>query len=210
MWSLVNVAQDIDPGAMRISCVVFFVVYAIIVFTRAGESHWHFTLVRCTVCLYALLGVWLARRSTGRTVRAYTVGIAFLLPLTAAYVNGMMGNGIGEVAITALATFVPLVFLQTAVDFIIVDIALVLGHALVLSIVPEPELPRFAVSAMLGGALATGTVAGLQALIYRVRWAASVADLEGGPRIDRGMEESLRGGEPRQRPAVVRVGPARR
>ena len=178
LWRSVNVAQPIDSGTMRLSCAVFFAIYAVIVVSRAHESHVHFLVPRLVVCLYALFGVWLSRWPTARNLRAYTVGLAFVLPLQAAYVDGILGNGIGEVAISAIATFVPLAFLQTAVDFIVVDVGLVIGHAVVLLIVPEPQLPLLAIAVMVGGAMATGTVAGLQTLVYRARWAESVADLE--------------------------------
>ncbi len=178
LWRSINVAQPIDSGTMRLSCAVFFAIYAIIVVSRAHESHVHFLVPRLVVCLYALFGVWLSRWPTARNLRAYTVGLAFVLPLQAAYVDGILGNGIGEVAISAIATFVPLAFLQTAVDFVVVDVGLVIGHAVVLLIVPEPQLPLLAIAVMVGGAMATGTVAGLQTLVYRARWAESVADLE--------------------------------
>ena len=177
-WRRLNVPHAIEPATMRLSCIVFFVIYAIIVVSRSHGIHSQFIVSRLAVCGYALLGVWLARRATPRIVRVYAVGLGFVLPLQAAYVNGILGNGPGEVAITAIATFAPLMFLQTALDFVIVTVGVALGHTFMLSIVPEPELPIFAVAVMLGGAMAIGTVAGLQTLVYRTRWAQSLADIE--------------------------------
>ena len=178
LWQLINTPQAIERGSMRLSCLALFVVYAIIVIGRAGgPHHWEFILIRGAVCVYALLGAWLAGIATPAIVRAYTVGLAFVLPLSAAWVNGVLGNGVGEVALTALATFVPLVYLQTAKDFVLVDVGLAVTHAVILSLVPEPELPHFAIAVLLGGAITTGTVAGLQALVYRARWSESVAEI---------------------------------
>jgi PAS domain S-box-containing protein len=163
---------------MRVACSVFLAVYTIIVVVRYEESHHAFFELRLLICLYAAFGVWLARRVTWWSGRAYTVGLAFLLPLQAAYIDGVLGNHVAEVAVSALATFVPIVFLQAGWDFIVVALGLVGGHALVLSLVPPPAMPLSAVAVMLGGAIATGTVAGLQTLIYRVRWSETVDQLE--------------------------------
>jgi len=163
---------------MRLACTIFLAVYAGIVLARYHESHQSFFWLRILVCTYAAFGIWLARRATWRSVRAYTIGLAFVLPLQAAYVDGMMGNHLGEVALTALATFIPLVFIQTGSDLIVAVVGLALGHAAVLSIVPAPAVPVSALAFLLGGAVATGTSAGLQALVYRARWTESVAQLK--------------------------------
>ena len=141
MWRLLNTPRPVDPGFMRVGCVVFLVIYGLIAFVRYEESHQAFFWLRLLVCGYAALGIGLARMVTWRRMRAYTVGLAFVLPLQAAYVDGMLGNQVGDVAISALATFVPLVFLQTGRDLVVVNVGLILGHVGVLAIVPPPAVP---------------------------------------------------------------------
>jgi PAS domain S-box-containing protein len=163
---------------MRLGCTVFLIVYAAIAILRYQESHHAFMSLRLLVCLYGALGIRLARGITWRRVRAYTVGLAFLLPLQAAYIDGMLGNHVAEVALSALATFAPLVFIQAGRDLVLADLGLIAGHIVVLAIVPSPVVPLPAVGVMLGGAIATGTVACLQTLIYRARWSESLNQRE--------------------------------
>jgi PAS domain S-box-containing protein len=178
LWRLMNAPKRVETGGMRASCALFLVAYALITVVRYEESRQAFLWSRLFVCCYAALGVWLAGRVTWGRARAYTIGLAFVLPLQAAYVDGMLGNHVGEVAVTALATFAPLVFMQTAWDLLLVDVGLVVGHVLVLTVVPDPAVPFSVVGIMLGGALSTGTAASLHTLIYRARWADSLAQLE--------------------------------
>jgi hypothetical protein len=165
-----NRCPRIEPGAMRLGCTSLLVVYSIIVAVRLEESHGTFLLLRLAVCAYAAFGIWLSGHVTWRSIRAYTVGLAFLLPLQAGYVDAMLGNHVGDVTITALATFVPLVFLQTARDTVVVALGLGIGHGMILASAPTPAVPLPFVGMLLGGVIATGTTAGLHALLYRGRW----------------------------------------
>ena len=174
LWRDLNVPLLADPRAMRIACTVFLVAYGIIAIVRYHESQVFFWL-RFVVCAYAASGIWLSRRVTRVSIRAYTIGLGLLLPLQAAYIDGMLGNHLPEVALTALATFVPLAFMHTGIDLVIVVIAVAAGHVAVLSVVPPPAVPYETIAFMLGGALAAGAAAGLQTLIYRGRWAESIA-----------------------------------
>jgi PAS domain S-box-containing protein len=178
LWALMNLPQPVDPRAMRVACTVLLVTYATIALVRYETGKGEFLMLRLAVCGYAVLGILLSRRVTWYLLRGYTAILALLLPLQAAYIDGMLGNHLSELAISALATFVPLVFLQTAFDFVVVDLALVIGHALVLWMVPEPAVPHSVVALVLGGALATGTSAGFVTLLYRVRWVHTVQQLE--------------------------------
>lgn len=163
---------------MRIACAIFFVAYAIIAVARYRQAPGFFWL-RVLICLYAALGVWLAgRRAAWTLTRAYTIGLALLLPLQAAYVDGMLGNHAAEVGISALATFCPLVFLQATLDLLLVVPVLVVGHAIVLAIVPPPAIPLVSVAVMLGGGITSGAITGLVTILYRRRWGESLAQLE--------------------------------
>jgi PAS domain S-box-containing protein len=177
MWRLLNTPRPVDPGFMRVGCAIFLVVYVIITFVRYEESHQSFFWLRLLVCGYAALGIGLARTVTWRRVRAYTVGLGFVLPLQAAYVDGLLGNQVGDVAISALATFIPLVFMQTGRDLLLVDVGLILGHIGVLAIVPPPGVPLSVLAMMVGGAIGTGTAACLQALMYRALLADTLEHL---------------------------------
>ena len=176
-WRLVNAPLPIDPRAMRVGCGVFLVAYGLIAIARYQQSPGFFWS-RLLVCAYAALGIRLARNVTWGTVRAYTIGASLLLPLQAAWVDGMLGNHVGEVTISAVATFCPLVFLQSGVDVVVCLLALLVGHAAVLAIVPPPAVPLMAIVAMLGGALATGASVAFQSLLYRGRWRESLERVE--------------------------------
>jgi len=178
LWRLLNTPRPMDPGFMQVGCTIFLVVYGIIAFGRYEESRQAFFWLRMLVCGYAALGIGLARTVTWGRVRAYTVGLAFVLPLQAAYVDGMMGNKVGDVAISALATFIPLVFLQTGRDLIVVNLGLILGHIGVLAIVPPSAVPLSTFVMVMGGALGAGTAAGLQTLMYRALLSDSLERLE--------------------------------
>jgi PAS domain S-box-containing protein len=177
LWQLLNAPLHSEPRAMRIGCTTFLIAYGIIAVVRYHESQAFFWM-RFAVCAYAAFGIWLARRVTRGRIRAYTIGVALLLPLQAAYIDGMLGNRLSEVLLTTLASFVPLVFMQAGIDLIAVVVALAFGHAAVLSIVPTPAVPYETIAFMIGSALATGMSAGLQTLLYRARWAESLGRAE--------------------------------
>jgi PAS domain S-box-containing protein len=176
LWRLVNTPLPLEPRAMRLGCTIFLVVYAIIAGARYHESHAFFWL-RLLVCCYAAFGIWLSRRVTWTVARAYAVGLALLLPLQAAYVDGILGNHLPELAISALASFAGIVFIQTGIDLVLTVPALIAGHALVLAVVPSPAVPWATVAVMLGGAIATATAVVLYTLIYRARWTDSLVRL---------------------------------
>ncbi len=208
LWRLLNTPKPIDGDVMRVACAVFLVVYAIIAVVRYEESHHAFFWLRLSVCLYAAVGMWLARHVTWSRARAYTIGLALLLPLHAAYINGALGNHVGEVALTTLATFVPLVFVQTGWDLVIVAVGLAIGNATVLAVSPTPAIPISAVAILLGSAIATGTIACLQSLIFRARWTESLVQLEHALGVSAAVEEPLRSGEHGERADPVRLGVA--
>ena len=170
--------QPVDPHAVRLACMVLVIAYAIVMVVRYDAQHGEFLWIRLAVCLYGVLGVWMARRLTWSRVRAYTVGVAFLLPLSAIYVDGVLGHDLPDLALSALATFAALVFIQAGCDFLLVVVGLALGDAILLWTLPPPVVPMPTVVGVLGAALATGTVAGMTTHIYRTRLNESLAWLQ--------------------------------
>jgi signal transduction histidine kinase len=152
---------------VRIACTALLVAYTAIALVRHEPRHPEFALVRGGVCVLALAGICLARRLTWAGLRTYTVALALLLPLGATYVDGVRGHDVPDLLMTALATFTPLVFLQTSCDILLVTAGLAAGNALLLAILPPPAAPFSTVCVLLGGATASGAVAGLTMVITR-------------------------------------------
>jgi len=205
LWSLMNSTQLVDGRAMRLACTVLLLAYGAIVLTRYQTGQGEFLWSRLAICGYAVLGIRLSQRVTFPLLRAYTVGLALLLPLQAAWVDGLLGNRISDVAVTALATFVPLVFLQTARDFVLVAVVLALGHAAILWTGPASEVAPSVVALVVGGALASGTALGMVTTVYRVRWADTVRQLRGAL-AERRRAEVFRAAEAATSAALARVG----
>jgi signal transduction histidine kinase len=91
----------------------------------------------------------------------------------------MLGNDLKQLPLTALATFAPLVFLQTGRDYLVVVGCLVAGHVLLLlAVLPPPSVPLTTVLIVIGGAIATGTAAGGILLVYRARLQQSLTWLQ--------------------------------
>jgi signal transduction histidine kinase len=164
---MANRPRPIDPRSVRIACTALVVAYAAIVVLRHETGYWDIQSVRVAVVIYALAGVVLSSRFGWQGLRAYIVGLSFLLSLGAAYVGGVLGNRPADISFTALATFAPLPFLMTGRDVILVALGLPLGHALLLSTLPTPMSPLSTVHALLGGSIATGAVAGVTMIISR-------------------------------------------
>ena len=177
LWHLLRTPSPFDPVAVRAACTVLFVAYGSIVsvIPLAPSQFWTFWCARGAVLVYAALGVILARRLTPGNQRLYAFGLALLLPLTTSYMEGLRGNDIGQVAFTALTTFIPLVFLNAGWDFVLVDVLLVIGNALLFRVLPPPAMPVLSVWVLILGAIGTGTAAGLILVIYRALTNESLA-----------------------------------
>ncbi len=178
LWQLINQSQHVDARAMRLCCSIFFVVYGAITLVRFDPAHLDLALIRLAMCVHIVIGFWLARGITFAKVRWFTFSVALTLPLSASYIDGVLGNTMNEVVLTALATFIPLVFLQTARDLIAVNACLWVGNLLVLQLVPPPAVGMSTFLLVLGCAKAFGTVVGLNSMIYRARYSHSVDRLE--------------------------------
>ncbi len=178
-WRLLNAAAgEVDSRGIRIGCTLLLVAYAIIAVLRHDPAHAELLWARISVCVYAALGVALSGRFTRRDERAYAVGLGFLVPLAAVYVDGVLGHHLSELAISGIATFVPLVFLRTGWDFVIVDVGLIAGNAILLRHLPPPALPMSTIGVVVGGAMGVGTAAGVMMCIYRARLQESLTRLQ--------------------------------
>jgi len=166
---LLSTPWPFDPPAVRAACIVLFVAYGGITSLVPLDDvlFWRFWAIRGLVLVYAALGVLLARRLTLVRQRVYSVGLALVLPLTTSYMEALRGNHIGNIAFTALTTFIPLTFLTAARDFLVVDVLLILGNAVLLNVMPPPAVPVLSIWVLILGAIGSGTAAGLVLVIYR-------------------------------------------
>lgn len=168
-WRLLNGDRTFDPRFVRMASTTLLVGYGVIVLNRPVEQHAEFVVLRLLVCVLAACGSALAYRFTWAGLRAYIVALTLALALGAAYIDAALGNGIREIPLTGLATFVPLAFLQAGWDVIVVVPMLIAGNALILHRFPCTTVPTATVAAMLGGAIASGTVMAVTLLVYRLR-----------------------------------------
>jgi signal transduction histidine kinase len=175
LWWMMNVPRAFDAPTVRLACIVLAVAYAAIAVLRHDPRHAEFLWIRAVVLVQAVAGAVLARRFNWQGLRAWTVALAITLSLGTGYIDGILGNGISELALTALATFVPLVFLQVGRDFVLVGSLLAAGHALLLAWLPPPVVASRTVGIVLGVTIATGTAAGLILVVYRARLAQSLS-----------------------------------
>jgi signal transduction histidine kinase len=176
-WQVLNRPRTLDTGQIRAVSLVFLMLYGGISLRRPAD-HMEFVIIRFAVCSIAAAGVARGHRFTWPAFRAYTVLIAFTLSLGTAYINGTLGNGIKDLPLTALATFVPLVFLQAGWDFALVVGGLLIGNAALLCLLPPPSVPLATVVLVLGSAIVCGTVSGITLLLFRVRLDESLRGLE--------------------------------
>lgn len=79
-------------------------------------------------------------------------GDRLLLPFEAAWVGATLGNHVQDLALTALASFISVAFLQTSADVVLVTIGLLAGHAAIL----VSAVPSTAPAAAVRNAVAPG------------------------------------------------------
>ena len=166
-WQLLNRPRPFRHQTIRVACTVLLLAHGAIAWLRNDLHHPEFLWIRVGIALYALLGACLANRLDWPALRAYTTGLAFLLPLGTAYIDGVLGNSLADLALTALATFVPLMFLQTGRDVALVSVLLLAGNVALLAHLPPPAVPPTTVAVIVGAATVTGMVAGLTIVVYR-------------------------------------------
>ncbi|HZP43680.1 MAG TPA: HAMP domain-containing sensor histidine kinase [Candidatus Binatia bacterium] len=177
-WRLLHGDGSFDPRFVRIASATLLAGYGIIVLNRPVEHHPEFVVLRGLVCVLAACGAALAYRFTWFGLRAYTVLLTIVLALGASYIDAALGNGPRDIPLTGLATFVPLAFLQTGWDVLVVVPVLVAGNAAILHAFPPTVVPITTVAALLGGVIASGTVMAVTLLVYRLRLNDSLHRLE--------------------------------
>jgi signal transduction histidine kinase len=169
LWTLLNQPRPFEPRTARIDCALLAIVYAAMAILRHDSFHPEFAWVRGAIAAYAVAGVAGAGRLTFPTLRAYTVGLAFLLSLGGGYVAGALGNDPMQLPLTGLCTFVGVAFLQTALDVCFVVPGLALGHAALLLWMPPVHVAFASVVVMIASALFTGAATSLTVLGYSAR-----------------------------------------
>ncbi|OQY69111.1 MAG: hypothetical protein B6D46_01075 [Polyangiaceae bacterium UTPRO1] len=178
LWALLNRPQTPEPETMRAGCIALFVAYAAIAGWHAPAAGSVANLLRVGVLLYAALGIYLAPGSTWRIQRVYAFGLALVLPLEAVYVDTAQGNHLGDVALSALAIFVTLIFVQTLRDLLVVYACLFAGVAVILYSAPPPALPLSTLAVTLAVVATTALLVAVRVQLHRARWSDLVADLE--------------------------------
>ncbi len=173
-WQLTNRPQHVDAIAVRIACLLLLVTYVISAILRHVPEPATLS-IRAVVLAYAAVGIAFGPRFSWTTLRAYTVGMALLLPSTTAVLAVLRGNHPADLGLTALSLFAPLIFLQTAVDVLTVSAVLVVGTvAFVLTLAPS-GVPVAVAGTVLGGALVTGAATALVLIAFRGRVGESTA-----------------------------------
>lgn len=175
VWRLLNRPRPFRHETVRVACMVLLVAHGVIAWLRNDVDHPEFLWIRGGIGLYALLGTCLAHRLDWPALRAYTTGLALLLPLGTAYIDGVLGNSLADLALTALATFMPLMFLQTGRDVALISVLLLAGNIALLTHLPPPAVPPTTVAGVVAAATVSGMVAGLAIVVYRVGMAQSTA-----------------------------------
>jgi hypothetical protein len=140
--------------------------HAFVTILRHDPARLDLTYLRLVTCGYALFGAVAAPWLTWGRLRAYVIGVSFVLPLLAAYVVALLGNRLTDLPLSALATFVPLAFHVTAWDLLVSVVGLLVGHAVLLTVFPSPDMPAITLYIVMGGAIRYGAV-GVMILFYR-------------------------------------------
>lgn len=168
LWTLLNRPHHVDVTAVRVVCLLLLVTYLISSVVRHLPQR-EALAIRALFVAYVLIGVILAARFTWSTLRAYTVGMAILLPSTTAMLEVLRGNHPADLALTALSIFAPIIFLQTAADLFAVSAVLLAGILVLIGGLGPPGVPVAVAVIVLGGALIAGVTTALVVLAFRSR-----------------------------------------
>ncbi len=159
----------LEPRVGRIGCLLLALVYGPMAVLRYDPEHPSFAWVRGAIALHGLVGAALAPRLTFTGIRVYTIVLALLVSLGGGWVAAALGNDPMQLPLTGLSTFVALVFLQTAIDVAIVAPLLVLGHAVLLVLMPPQHVALASVVVMVASSIATGATTSLLMISYSAR-----------------------------------------
>jgi signal transduction histidine kinase len=175
LWHLLNAPRHVDGTSVRVASIALIIFYGVSSVVRQAPGHPEVWYLRAIIFLYAGAGVLLGPRFTWNVLRTYTLGVALLLPSVTAAITMVRGYAPGDLAVTALSAFAPLVFLQTAVDVLVAVIVLAVAAVAVLGGAPLAGLPADAVGVVVAGALATGAITALVLIAFRGRIGESTA-----------------------------------
>lgn len=174
LWPLLNRTHHVDGAAIRVACLLLLVTYLISSFVRHNPDPLMLA-IRFVVVAYTVVGIVAGPRLTWVTLRAYTLGMAVLLPVTTVALEVLRGNHPADLAITSLATFIPMVFLQTGVDVVVISGLLTAGVIAFISFFGPPGVPAEVAGIVLGGAVAAGATTAVTLLAFRGRVSESTA-----------------------------------
>ncbi|MBI3782284.1 MAG: HAMP domain-containing histidine kinase [Deltaproteobacteria bacterium] len=167
LWKLMNTPRPVDPHSARAALLMLLVVYAVAGVVRYDPQVGAFLGIRLTFGLYVLAGaVWVHRLDWQRT-RFFQMGLTLFLAMTTAYMEAVRGYHLSDLALSALTTFVPLIFLFAAKDVLTMSAALLVGHALILQFAPPSGITASAAALVLGSATAAGAATAFVLATYR-------------------------------------------
>src|SRR5262245_50775141 len=174
LWPLLNRTHHVDGAVVRLACLLLLVIFVISSAVRHVADP-TMLAIRLVVVAYAAIGIVFGPRFLWSTLRAYTVGMALLLPTCTAALEVLRGNHPADLAITALSIFGPMPFLQTAVDVLLVVALLAGGVTALVTTFGPPAVPTEVAAIVLGGAVTAGATTALALIAYRGRISESTA-----------------------------------
>jgi signal transduction histidine kinase len=95
------------------------------------------------------------------------MGLTFLLAMSTAYMEAVRGYQMSDLALSALTTFVPIIFLFAAKDIFVMSAILLIGHMVILHLAPPTGITLSASALVLGSATAAGAATALVLATYR-------------------------------------------
>ncbi len=167
LWVLMNTLEPPNGAALRVACGLLLAAYGMIAVSRHDPAHPEFDWIRGAVCVWAALGVFSASRLGVPLLRAYTLGLTALMSVGTGFINAAQGNPPALLPVSALASFIPMIFLQTGRDMVRGAAIVVIGNAFVLWLLPPTRETVGTVALMIGGAMTAGAACGLILLTYR-------------------------------------------
>jgi signal transduction histidine kinase len=175
LWQLTNRPHPIDGAAVRAACILLLIFYVISAVVRHVPGQPAMLWIRAVMLIYTVLGVAAGSRFSWSALRAYTVGMALLLPSTTAALEVLRGNQPADMALTSLAVFAPAIFLQTGVDVLGVLVLGSAGTAALVTMFGPPGVPSAVAGLVVGGALVSGVTTALVLIAFRGRVSESTA-----------------------------------
>lgn len=178
LWELVNTPQPVDGAAVRTICLLLSLYYTLSAALRFDPQQFTPLWGQGVMILALLFGVVFGPRFDWQWLRRYTVIMAFLLPGTTAVNVVARGVTPPDILLVAVATFAPMVVLQTGTDVAIVVFVLGIGGSLAVWI-GEPFGPADVPTGIaLGTALMAGVVTALTRIFHHARITESMISLE--------------------------------